>query len=152
METNVIIYKANKSYGLPALVIPLLLIIPILNSEVPIESRFIGFGIFLLITLAIVFVPLGSRLEVGNNFIRTSLFGFRLLELHPSNIQAITYGNLFRGGLGFGKGLNIRAVVNGKNKATSIGEKFYGKEAIAHARRVLEGRQNIDSKSTAITY
>jgi len=31
----------------------------------------------------------------------------------------------------------VRAFVNGKSKTYSIGEVIYGKEAIAHARRVL---------------
>jgi len=137
-EKNVTIYKANKFYGLPALIIPLLLIAPLLSSEVSLENRLIGFGVFLLITLAIILVPLVSRLEIGRDFVRSRILGFSTLELHPSDIQAIEYGNLFRGGLGVGKGLNIRAIVNGKIKNTSIGEKLYGKEAVEHARRVLE--------------
>ena len=132
------IYKANKLYGLPALLIPLLLIFPVLNSEVSLEGRFVGFALFLLITLMIILIPLGARLEVGGDFVRTRIFGLLLLELHPSDVQAITYGNLFRGGLGYGKGLNILAVVNGKGRRTSIGERLYGKAAVAHAKRVLE--------------
>jgi hypothetical protein len=131
-------YKANKFYGFPALLIPLLLLPPLLNSEVSLENRLVGFVLFLLITLIIILIPLGARLDVGDDFVRTRLFGFRLLELHPSNIQVMTYGNLFRGGLGYGKGLNIRAIIKGKSRSTSIGEKLYGEEAVAHAKRVLE--------------
>ena len=120
------------------MIIPLLLAVPILNAEVSLESRLIGGGIFLFITLAIIFIPIGSRLEVGNDFIRTKVFGFRVLELNRSQIQVVNYGNLFHGGLGVGKGLNIRALVKGKSKTTSLGEKFYSKEAIEHAKRVLQ--------------
>jgi len=137
-RNGVTIYKANKLVGLPALLIPALLIIPVLNSEVPLESRLIGLGIFLVITVAIVVVPFGARLEVGDNHVATYLFGFSTMpRIYRSDIQVIVYRNLFHGGLGAGKGISFRALVRGRSKAYSIGEAMYGKEAIAHARRVL---------------
>ena len=59
------IYKANKLYGLPALIIPLLLIVPILDSTVQLSDRIIGFSIFLLITLILMILPFVAKLEIG---------------------------------------------------------------------------------------
>jgi hypothetical protein len=82
----------------------------------------------------------GICLRVEKDHVRSYLLHFRLSDVDSSNVQAVEYGNLYRGGLGFGKGLNYRALVKGKSRAYSIGEKFYGKEAIAHAKGVLESR------------
>ncbi|ANV99353.1 hypothetical protein [Bradyrhizobium icense] len=137
-RNGVTIYKANKLVGLPALLIPALLVIPVLNAEVPLENRLIGLGIFLVITVAIVVVPFGARLEVGDNHVATYLFGFSTMpKIYRSDIQVIVYRNLFHGGLGAGKGISFRALIRGRSKAYSIGEAMYGKEAITHARRVL---------------
>lgn len=131
------IYKANKFYGLPALVIPLLLIIPLINSDVSSMGRITGFGLFMLITCAILFLPFVVKLEVGDGYIKSYLFGFLTLVILSKDVLSIKYGNLFRGGLGHGKGLNILFLKDGKNRSTSLGEKLWGKEAIAHIRRVL---------------
>lgn len=139
MNSNKIIYKANKFYSLPILIFPPLLTIVLIleNDQVKIREL-VGLGGFWLIALILVFMPFFSRLEIKNGVVQTYIFNFRILELHSSDIQSMNYGNLFHGGLGYGKGLNIRAIINGKNRTTSIGEKFWGKEAIKHVKRALE--------------
>lgn len=137
MDKDKKVYKANKYYGLPALFFPLLFVPAVLNAAVPLENRLIGFGAFVLFSLALAIIPLCGRLEVGTNYIKTFFLNFCTLYLRASDIEAMEYGNLFHGGLGFGKGLNIRAMINGKTKTTSLGENLYGKAAIADAKRAL---------------
>ena len=97
-------------------------------------AGFWGIGILLAV------MPFGFRLEVEKDHVRSYFLHFRLSDVDPSSVRIVEYGNLFRSGLGFGKGLRYRALVNGKSKAYSIGENFYGKEAIAHARHILESQ------------
>jgi hypothetical protein len=90
-------YNANKFVGLPALLIPALLILPVLNSEVPAESRLIGFGIFVVITVAIMLVPVGAQLEVGDNHVTSYLFGFSTMpKIYRSDIHRAGLKNLHR--------------------------------------------------------
>ncbi len=139
MDNSVTTYKANKFHGLPALVVPVLLLVPLFESGTPIQSgKLLGFGLLSLIVFVIYTAPLALRLEVGKDYVKSYFLGFCVADLRSSNIQVVVYGNLFRGGLGYGKGLNIRALKNGRSKAYSVGEKLYGKEAIGHIRRVLE--------------
>ncbi|OGZ45217.1 MAG: hypothetical protein A3C84_02700 [Candidatus Ryanbacteria bacterium RIFCSPHIGHO2_02_FULL_48_12] len=142
MDKNVKVYRANKFYSLPILLVPLLLLIPLFEAGMPIESgRLVGYGILSLLATVLAVIPFGARLEIGEDYIKTYLFGLTTTpKIHASDIQVLEYGNLFRGGLGYGKGINFRALRGGKSKAYSIGESIYGKEAIAHAKRVLESQ------------
>jgi hypothetical protein len=92
------------------------------------------------LSVLLAIIPFVAKLEVGKDYLRPYLLGFPLLTLSSKDVVDIEYGSLFRGGLGQGKGLNIRFLKNGKSKTTSIGEKFWGKEAIQHAKRVLENK------------
>lgn len=139
MNSEVKVYKANKSYNALLLAVPVILGIVFFSGDSPMTTeKWMGFAILSGISVLIALIPFGAKLEIGPNYVRSYFLGFRVADIQAANIQAIQYGNLFRGGLGFGKGLNIRVAINGKSKTTSIGERLYGKEAIAHARRVLE--------------
>jgi hypothetical protein len=79
-------------------------------------------------------------MEVGKDYIGIYFFGFSLGATQASDVEIVDYGNLFVGGLGFGKGLRYRARVGARSKWYSLGEKFWGREAFSHARRILESR------------
>ena len=139
------IYKAKLSFllgNLIVLIFPLLLTLVVyLEGEAAQQNEWIGIGIFWIIGALITFIPLGSRLEVGEDYIKTYLFGLTTTQkTQSSDVQALTYGNVFWGGLGFGKGINFRILRNGKSRAHSLSEKVYGPEAITHAKRVLSNK------------
>ncbi|MFM2357999.1 MAG: hypothetical protein RJA61_736 [Candidatus Parcubacteria bacterium] len=139
MDTKVKIYKANKSYNALLLVVPIILSVVFFLGDSPITTeKWIGFAVLSGMAMLIALIPFGMRLEIGHDHVTSYFLGFQVTVIQANNIQAVQYGNLLRGGLGFGKGLNIRAVINGKSKTTSVGERLYGKEAIAHAKRILE--------------
>lgn len=117
------------------------LTLPLIVEGAPVGAgKLLGLIGFWVMGIILTLIPLAFKLEVGETYVRTYFFYFRILNLLPSNIEAMEYDNLFHGGLGVGKGLNIRINLNGKSKNTSIGENIYGKEAIMHAKRVLEQR------------
>lgn len=135
------IYSANRYYGLAGVLIPLIVSVPLLVSGLPDQtSRLVGYGAFWILGIILALIPLAFKLEVGKDYIKSYFLGVCFTEVHSSEVQSIQYGNLLRGGLGIGKGLNYRISRNGRNKMYSIGENFYGKEAISHVKRVLEPR------------
>ena len=110
-----------------------LLTLPVLVAGVPIESgKLLGLGGFWLMGIILSLAPLGFRLEVEDNHVRTYFIGFCTRDLQPSNIQVLEYGNLFRaGGLGVGKGLKgWEKTKRGNSKYFSIGEKFWVKRQL----------------------
>lgn len=138
------IYKAKISFILGnsfVLIFPLLLTLVILaEGAAAQQNEWVGVGIFWILGLLVTFVPLGSKLEVGEDYIKTYLFGFTTTKkISSSDVQALTYGNIFKGNLGFGKGINFTVLRNNKSKAHSLSERIYGKEAIDHAKHVLQG-------------
>ncbi len=118
------------------------LTLPLIFEGRPVETiKLLGLSSFWFIGIILTVVPLGARLEIGEGYIKTYLFGFTTTpKIRRSDIQVMVYRNVFYGGLGYGKGINFRALIGGRSKAYSIAEAIYGKEAIAHARRVLEKR------------
>jgi hypothetical protein len=141
-----VIYRPRKSImggGLAEMTIVFFgLTLPLVLEGAPVPTgKLVGLGIFWAMGILLTVMPLGARLEVGEDYIKTWFWGFGTTpKIHSSDVQVIGYGNVFLGGLGFGKGINFRALSNGKSKAYSIGEIVYGTEAIAHARRVLESQ------------
>ncbi len=136
------IYKANRFYTLPILFVPLLAIIPLLEGGVPLDQkRLIGYLILSGLSILLAIIPFFARLEVGVDYVKNHFLGFCISTIKIDDVIDINYGNLFKGGLGYGKGLNIR-VRKGLGKNHSISEKIWGKEAIEHAKRVLENKQN----------
>ncbi len=110
------------------------------GSPVP-ATKLFGLSSFWVIGILLTVLPLGAKLEVGQDYIKTYLFNFTTTrKIRSSDVQVISYGDLFRGGLGFGKGISFRAVIDGKSRAYSVSEAIYGKEAVAHAKRVLESQ------------
>jgi len=101
------------------------------------SGQWIGIVLFWACGLAITILPFGFTLEVGDDYIKSYFFGFGYGKIGSSDIQALEYGDLFHGNLGFGEGLIIRYIVNGQSKTTSIGERAYGKGAIEEVKRVL---------------
>ena len=133
------IYKANKFYGLPGLAIPLLLLAPLFEGDGQITNeKLLGYGVLTFFALFLTLLPLGAKLEISNGHIRSYFWGFCVSHVEVANVIAATYGNLFKGGLGFGKGLIIQAATAKKSKSYSFGEKFFNKDAIMHAKQVLE--------------
>ena len=146
MNQRVTVYKPQKSYILGGGVIILALIfifltLPVIVSGEPVENHklfgLVGFWVF---GIVLIVLPFGFRLEIGGGCVGSRFFGFKVSDVHSSNVQSVEYGNLYRGGIGFGKGLNYSAVINGKRKVYSIGEKFYGKEAVEHAKHTLQSK------------
>jgi len=108
------------------------------SSQIP-TSKLFGLISFWILGLLLTFVPLGAKLEVGKDYIKTYLFGFTTTsKISASDIQVLEYRNVFHGGLGYGKGITFRALRDGNSKAYSVADAIYGKEAIAHAKRALE--------------
>jgi hypothetical protein len=144
--SDVTFYKARKSVmggGLVVLAIVFFgLTLPLIveGAMIP-TTKLLGLISFWVLGLLLTFVPLGAKLEVGKDYIKTYLFNFTTTsKISASEIQVLNYGNVFRGGLGYGKGISFRALKNGNSKAYSISEAIYGKDAVAHAKRVLETR------------
>ncbi|MBI4118578.1 MAG: hypothetical protein HY455_03530 [Parcubacteria group bacterium] len=152
MSTNIKVYKANKYYTIALLFVPIFLGVVFLLGDNPMTTeKWIGFSILSGMAILIALIPFAGKLEVGSNYARTYFLNFPVTTIQISDVQAIQYGKLFRGGLGYGNGLNIRFVVNGKSKFTSIGENLYGIEAIAHVSRVLGVGKISSTNEIAIT-
>jgi hypothetical protein len=114
------------------------LTLPLIVEGAPLEmKKLMALAGFWAMGIVLTILPLLWKLEVGQDYVKTYFLGFCVMNVRSSDVQVLVYGNLFVGGLG-GKGLTFRALTRGRSKAYSIGEAFYGKEAIAHVRRVLE--------------
>lgn len=127
--------------GLVALAIVFFgLTLPLIVEGVPIPTpKMLALISFWTLGILLTFVPLGAKLEVGADYIKTYLFNLTTTQkIYSSEVQVLQYGNIFRSGLGYGKGISFRVLKNGRSKAYNLSEAIYGKEAIAHARQVLE--------------
>jgi hypothetical protein len=85
---NITIYKAKFSViGGGLVVLPLLsfgLTLPLIVEGAPVPlGQLLGLATFWLLGIALTVVPLGARLEVGEDYVKTYLFGFirRLVQL-----------------------------------------------------------------------
>lgn len=141
---DITIYKPKLSVAGGGLVILAIvffgLTLPLIIEGAPIPTqKLLALGGYWLFGIALTAYPLGFKLEVAGDYVKAYLFGITVSNVHSSEVQSVSYGNLFFGSLG-GKGLTYRALVNGKNKTYTVGEIIYGKDAIAHAKRVLEGK------------
>ena len=136
------IYRAKYSYIFTnslIFILPLLLtIVTLTEGSAATSNEWIGLCGFWVIVVIITFIPLAFKLEVNDDFVKSYLFGFLMITLTSSNVKSVTYRNLFKGGLGFGKALIMYADVNGRRKRFSMGERLYGKEAINHVKNVLK--------------
>lgn len=139
-------YKARKSVmggGLVVLAIVFFgLTLPLIIEGTQVStSKLLGLLSFWVLGLLLTFIPLGAKLEVGKDYIRTYLFNFTTTpKISASEVQVIQYRNIFHGGLGYGKGVIFRALRGGRSKAYSVAEAIYGKEGVADAKRALENR------------
>ncbi len=137
------IYKSKKSliFGGLILVIFVLLafVFPLAIQDGPVsKNELFGVTLFLIVGIVLAIVPLGGKLEVGNDYIKSSFFGLKANEIHANDVEKIVYGNVIAGGLGFGKGVKFWTSKNGNKKLHSLSEMTYGKEAIKHVKQVLE--------------
>ena len=134
-----IIYKA-KPIHLPMFVVFTLLFIPIvLSDSIPLENKLIGlFGFFFVFLFAFLYGYL-TLIVISKEGILTvyHFIYIKGLQYSAKDIVAMEYGNLFKGGLGAGKGLNIIIKKNGREINTSIGEDLFGKEAIQQIQAAL---------------
>ena len=132
-------YRGSLFYGMPILIFPTLLTLLAFNSDIPIDTgKLIGIIGFWLIGLLLTLIPVIGYIKVNKNYVENYFLSFRIWKITPSDVQRLEYGNLFRGGLGYGKGLTLTVRVNGKKKKFNIGEKIYGKDAVEDIRKVLE--------------
>lgn len=137
------IYKIRKNYILNnsvLLIFPAVLTVVTLSEGSVASSEIFSLGMFWLLCLLITFVPILFRIEVGSNDIKTFFFGFQTSHIQAEDVEVLEYGNLFRGGLGVGKGLKMWVKTSKGRKAITIGEKAYGKEAVEHMKQVLESK------------
>ncbi len=139
MSEETRVYKGQKSYNAALLAMPVVLgLVLILGNSPMTAERGIGYLILSGMAVLVAVIPIGSRLEIGSDFVRSRFFDFVILEIKAKDVLEIKYGPLMRGHMGYGKGLIIQAVLHGKNRSTSLGERLYGKEAIAQAKMALE--------------
>jgi hypothetical protein len=90
----------------------LLTLVTVLEGGSAEKNEWIGLIGFWVLSCIIVFAPLGSKLEIGSNNVKSYFFGFRSLNLSQRDVISIEYKNLFKaGGLGYGKGLIIGAII-----------------------------------------
>ncbi len=142
MDSNITIYRPKKSViagGLIVLAITLLLTISTFTSRIPVSlGQLEGLAGFWLLGIASITLPFGFTLEIGPDYMATYFLGLRINKLYASDVQSLKYGNIFGfGGLGAGKGLRIWKQTPKGRRYVSVGESMYGKDAIAHAKRVL---------------
>lgn len=143
IDDNMKTYKIKSKYILSNsiyFIFPLLMTFAVVSDSDGIQvNEWIGISSFWFIGILVMVVFLFSKIEVGEDYIHPYFFGFSKRKIYRKDIEVIEYGNLFRGGLGVGKGLKMW-IKKSDNSLTyrSIGEKAYGKEAIAHIRKVLE--------------
>ncbi len=138
MFKNKKVYKAHWYHNILVIIFPFFLTLPLFFSRGSIEhNKIIGISGFWVLSIILALAPFTMRLEIDGDEVKSYLFGFRILKLQSSNVKSITYGNLMKGGLGFGKGLIIRVNINGRGKTLTIGENLYGKEAIENIKSVF---------------
>lgn len=145
METQIKIYSFNKSNVLAGVFILALLFFGItLPSIISGEhySQIIGKqGPLWLLGIIITILPLGSRFEVGKDYIKTYLFGVRVDTLKASDVETIKYGKVKRWGVvGMGNGLMGWKKTSHGRSYFSFSEAGFGKEAIMDAKRALESK------------
>jgi len=144
MENDVTIYKAKKSnmsgglfvlaifffgFTLPAIIV----------GELPPQRELIGQVIFLLGGIFLTVIPLGASMEVGRDYVKWRVFGIRTSYLRAADIEEIHYTKIIRWAVvGMGNGLAGWAKASYGHKYFSFSETWFGKEAIMHAKRVLE--------------
>ena len=152
MENSLKLYSPKKEVmggGLVVLAIAFLgLTLPLIveGSPVPL-GKLLGLSGFWLLGTVLTLIPFTFKLEIGPDFIKSYFFGFCIRELHAANIIALEYGNIVRfGAVNYGKGLKgLEIAKDGGRKYFSMGENFYGKEAIGEARRALSNSKKIIS-------
>ena len=144
MENEVTIYKFRKSNMLAgASVIALLffgLTLPaIISSEQMSQSKLLGLTGFWFFGLFLTLAPLAGKFEVGKDYVKMYFLGICIDTLRRSDIETIKYGRITRWGVvGMGNGLKGWAKTKYGHRYFSFSETGYGKEAILHAKRVLE--------------
>jgi len=152
-KDGVIIYSANLSAtGAGLFVIAIvffgLTLPPLLTgSDIPMR-QLVALAGFWSIGIALTGIPLGAKLEIGEDYIQTSLFGFATMrKLERRDVADIRYENMTAWGFSTGKGIKIWKRRTDKSLSSvkpawafdaSVAESIYGEEAVAHARRVLE--------------
>ena len=118
----------------------MLSVVTFASGTPPANNEISGLAGFWVLGTVLALIPFAPRLEITETNVSSYFLRFCVTNLHASYVLVLEYGTLMRGGLGVGKGLKIWAMSNGRRKYYSIGEKLYGKEAIAHAKRVLESQ------------
>jgi hypothetical protein len=144
MENDVTIYKVKKSkmwdgVFLLVLVFVCITLPTIITGEQLSQRQIVGELGFWAIGIILTIIPLVSRLEVGKDYVKWSVFGIRTGYLRASDIEEIHYTKIIRWAVvGMGNGLAGWAKASYGHKYFSFSESGYGKEAIMHAKRVLE--------------
>lgn len=145
MENEIKIYrvkKSNLSPGIFVLTLVLLgLTLPALTSGEPLSrGQLIGQIIFLSLGVFLTLVPLVAKFEIGKDYVKVYFFGVCIDTLQASDIESVKYGKVVRwGAVGMGNGLTGWVSTKRGRRYFSFSESGYGKDAILHAKRVLEG-------------
>lgn len=137
------IYKSKKSLIFGGLILIIFVLLafafPLAIQDGPVsKNELFGVTLFLIVSIVLAIVPLGGKLEVGKDYIKSSFFGLKADEVRANDVEKIVYGNVIAGGLGFGKGIKFWVSKDGKKRLHSLSEMTYGKEAIMHIKQVLE--------------
>jgi hypothetical protein len=151
-KDGVTIYAANLSVAGGGLIVIAIiffgLTLPVWldGSAMPVHEL-LGLGGFWVLGIALTVIPLGAKLEVGEDYIQTSLFGFATMpKVERSDVQELRCENMTAWGISTGKGIKIWKRRTDKSLSSvkprwaydaSVAESIYGKEAVAHARQVL---------------
>lgn len=144
MENDVTIYKAKKSQMSGGVFLIILLffgfMLPTIISGNPLSQRqIVGQSIFWALAIILTILPLGTRMEVGKDYVKWHVFGIRTSYLRAADIEEIHYTKIIRWAVvGMGNGLAGWAKSSYGHKYFSFSETWFGKEAIMHAKRVLE--------------
>jgi len=144
IENEVTMYRADKSNMLAGVLVLILLFFgltlpPVISGEQMSQGKLLGLAIFWFLGLFLTLAPLASKLEVGKDYIKTYFLGICTYALRRSDIETIKYGRIARWGVvGMGNGLKGWAKTKWGHSCFSLSEAAYGKEAILHAKRVLE--------------
>jgi hypothetical protein len=144
MNDDLKIYKAKKSNMSGGVFVLALIFLgftlpAIIVGELPLQRELIGQGIFYLCGIVLLIAPLGSRLEVGKDYVKWRFFSVCTGSLRASDIEEIHYTKIIRWGVvGMGNGLAGWVKTKHGQRYFSFSETGYGKEAIMHAKRVLE--------------
>jgi hypothetical protein len=97
---NKVVYRAKLASMLGGLTVMVIiffgLTLPEVGAGIPlVQEQLNGLIGFWIIGIVITITPLGFKVEVEGDIVRAYFIIVLLKELRPSDVQSVTYGNLF---------------------------------------------------------